>query len=816
MENLKLILAFIMLMSLCKGIYSQDYIKECPHSQFIEGKFSPANVIGGLYKPHRTDVIGAPEYATFKVLIVFVQFANETVASGEWPIGQAPTYMNNLLALNKNTNGNYWERYNPVTEQLSAWYQEVSRGQMHVTGRAYNIILDYDANYYRNYTNPYDPNLNMRNMNNEILTKLTAAGIRWEEYDQWSGSDGNFYFLPDNYIDMIIKVHRTKTVDGLFLENAPGYALLGYNPYSSYYFDMGNGKRISDGFYSPYGSGVTLVGTAGGPVGKGFAFNGAKHEIGHYWYGAGHTGQGVGIMGAAINLGTWESMKLGYLSSTIVNFNNTYSLYDISSRTSNGEVLQVPIYGSSEYFLITNNRKVSYFDRMMIGDTAREIWDRELSPDVDYGKGIYIFHHAHDMTYSGANDLECADGLWNWTMTGQSTPDWSSTQIIDVYERTSLPYSVLNDVGIESWEFNNKDGRTLSYGVYFGRGRRHQYVGGEAIDRFWTNDDNLWTKREYAGDRYDAWNIGYNEVFSPYSNPNTKSWYNNETSIFIYYNAFAPLTNESQLTIYKVDENHTLNSILEATPPSKPMGLKEIQCYYDGTYNRPQITWTHNMEPDMERTNGEIPVKRYKIWKVKTNDMNTVPSETGYQLLATVDIPSNVTPTYIDYSEISACYLPDEAPCPPWCWIVYPMRYRVQAVDNGNGIIDDKVSVKSDFAQVLGMRLENQGQQGGQENDNPGIHKPDKLIPNTFDLKQNYPNPFNPVTNIKFDLPKDIFVTIKIYDLLGREIKTLVSEFKNAGSHIVSFNGSELASGIYFYRIQAGSFISVKRMVLIK
>jgi photosystem II stability/assembly factor-like uncharacterized protein len=89
-------------------------------------------------------------------------------------------------------------------------------------------------------------------------------------------------------------------------------------------------------------------------------------------------------------------------------------------------------------------------------------------------------------------------------------------------------------------------------------------------------------------------------------------------------------------------------------------------------------------------------------------------------------------------------------------------------------------------------------------------------IINNFILYQNYPNPFNQCTNIKYDLPKDIFVSVKIYDLLGREIKTLVNEYKNAGSYLVSFNGSEFASGVYFYRIQAGDFVSVKRMVLLK
>ncbi len=89
-------------------------------------------------------------------------------------------------------------------------------------------------------------------------------------------------------------------------------------------------------------------------------------------------------------------------------------------------------------------------------------------------------------------------------------------------------------------------------------------------------------------------------------------------------------------------------------------------------------------------------------------------------------------------------------------------------------------------------------------------------IKNYFILYQNYPNPFNPFTKINYDIPKDNLVCIKIYDILGREIKTLVNDLKKAGSYIVSFNGSEFASGVYFYRIQASNFVSVKRMVLIK
>ena len=90
------------------------------------------------------------------------------------------------------------------------------------------------------------------------------------------------------------------------------------------------------------------------------------------------------------------------------------------------------------------------------------------------------------------------------------------------------------------------------------------------------------------------------------------------------------------------------------------------------------------------------------------------------------------------------------------------------------------------------------------------------IVPAEYSLSQNYPNPFNPNTKINFALPKQGFVTLKIYDITGREIKTLVNEIKQAGYYTVDFNGSNLSSGVYFYKIQTGDFSSVKRMVLVK
>ncbi len=89
-------------------------------------------------------------------------------------------------------------------------------------------------------------------------------------------------------------------------------------------------------------------------------------------------------------------------------------------------------------------------------------------------------------------------------------------------------------------------------------------------------------------------------------------------------------------------------------------------------------------------------------------------------------------------------------------------------------------------------------------------------LPNEFALQQNFPNPFNPTTSINYDLPVSSMVTLKIYDITGKEIATLVNEQKNAGIHNISFDGSNFASGVYFYRIEAGEFTQVKKMFLIK
>ncbi len=95
------------------------------------------------------------------------------------------------------------------------------------------------------------------------------------------------------------------------------------------------------------------------------------------------------------------------------------------------------------------------------------------------------------------------------------------------------------------------------------------------------------------------------------------------------------------------------------------------------------------------------------------------------------------------------------------------------------------------------------------------VERPATVLPTDFRLEQNYPNPFNPSTNISFSIPSKGFVTLKIYDLLGRQVATIVSEQMPAGSHTRRWDATDVPSGVYFYRLRVGSLTQTKKMVLI-
>jgi hypothetical protein len=509
---------------------------------------------------------------------------------------------------------------------------------------------------------------------------------------------------------------------------------------------------------------------------------------------------------------------LGFHTTQKVNFSSThnYSINDWTSRDNNSQsqILEVPIGNQSrnEFFLIANRQMESYYDKIMWGDTAHDNPYRSINSE--YGKGIYIYHTYPGYIGQGYQwqvpiDQECADGLWNWVQDGTQTPDWSSTQQIEYFKKGSVSYNQNDPGGTPFTGANGRDGKSLTvwssaYGTdmynWFGTGKKEYPVGqgGDGTDRLFTNNEEVWTSREWKGDRWDAWRVGYNEVFSPYSSPSTVNWDNENSGIFIYLNSMSG--NTANLEVYKVGEGGwDLEEILEATPPSKPMLYRPVEiASCNGTFGYPKIVWDNNIEPDMLRSGSRDEFKRYKIYRAVSHYSGVAPLTYTY-LNTYDDYTPGDTASFIDNNVLNGTII--------YCGLggqtnndTY-YRYKIVAVDK----YDDE-SVPSDFVSIRGHSI---------IPDSPNFTTNEN--PLSFALLQNYPNPFNPSTEIKFELPQNTFVTLMVYNAVGQVVAELVNnEYRNAGRYSVSFDGTKLASGIYFYSIEAGVYKDVKKMVLIK
>lgn len=143
--------------------------------------------------------------------------------------------------------------------------------------------------------------------------------------------------------------------------------------------------------------------------------------------------------------------------------------------------------------------------------------------------------------------------------------------------------------------------------------------------------------------------------------------------------------------------------------------------------------------------------------------------------------------------------------------------------DNGNNWTQINSGLTSNY--VRSLAINNSGYVFAGTNDSgvfrsagttTFVKESGKSISNRFLLSQNYPNPFNPSTTINYSVPKQSNVTLTIYDALGREVTTLISEEESIGNYSIEFNAAYLSSGIYFYRLQAGSFAETKKLILLR
>lgn len=210
-----------------------------------------------------------------------------------------------------------------------------------------------------------------------------------------------------------------------------------------------------------------------------------------------------------------------------------------------------------------------------------------------------------------------------------------------------------------------------------------------------------------------------------------------------------------------------VGSVNDITAPSAPTNLQV--AWQSG---HPKLTWSLNLEVD---------VQSYKIYKM-------VVGETGW---ANVAMVSNTTTQWIDNTVEPA------GPFDP----VYTISYKIQAVDYSSNTSSYSSTQSIDGTTDTFWKTSN--------------NITDVIIDH-FELSPNYPNPFNPSTNIEFQLPENSYVKLSVYNSIGQEVAILVSATLEKGKYSEEFNGANLPSGVYFYKLQTDSFTDIKKMLLTK
>jgi M6 family metalloprotease-like protein len=522
--------------------------------------------------------------------------------------------------------------------------------------------------------------------------------INYSDYDNFTGSNPG----PDTKVDMIFLIYRR--FGDAIIGYSPGQGWTGYANLLLPYDLIFDGVTIKTGFP---GSGIQQ---RGGYNGEHYTMYQAAHEFCHHEFGSGHIpgNSNLSIMNggpawnASRGMHPWEREKLDWIDYQDKSRNDIIYVTDFYTTD---DVYRIP-FSTTEYFLIVNHQDISPHD-----------WARD--------KGIYIHHVTNADYFPPSINVECADGNWEFTVDTQNQKVLRGRSNKTTNEDELNFFEGINGVG------------------YFCR------------TPFYPADD-AW------GDSYDAFDLIFNNVFSPKSNPYSA---NGGSLNFTVEALQLLLGNTYKLQLYFTDPY--------AGRPSKPQNL-EVE---PSANLHPYLTWDANQEPDVI-SGGNYRIEKYSTYEVGWFTLNTT-SNTYYEDLT-------------------------ETICPPGqqCQTGHLVRYRVRVVDN-----TQKVSVPSDS--VMQMVL------GGYP-DKINVDPVSSEKPTEYSLMQNYPNPFNPTTTISYSMPKNGLVILQVYDILGRAVAELVNEFKEAGNYSVAFNASELPSGIYFYTLKSGNFTATKKFILLK
>jgi hypothetical protein len=283
------------------------------------------------------------------------------------------------------------------------------------------------------------------------------------------------------------------------------------------------------------------------------------------------------------------------------------------------------------------------------------------------------------------------------------------------------------------------------------------------------NNDNQVTNGDFLhGYNFnDAFNTKSNDVFSPWSNPPAYTWSGNPTNFLM------EVMNQSG-TIITVSFTST---DAWAGKPSKPfLGFWSMNSTNTSAYGNVSLAWGADLWDG-------LPIEPDINWSELQMSLDSTSWSTIYQGSDRI-WNGNI----LKYNST----------------IKFNSQFRVRVRDNQ--------SQWSMWSNIISRSFS--------ENTLTSVNDTAAKINNeknlNYTLEQNYPNPFNPSTTIRYQIPGQGLVTLKVYDELGREIETLINQYQSKGSHEISFNATKISSGIYYYQLKTGNFVLTKKMILLK
>lgn len=738
-------------------------------------------------RPSGTDAITGliptvtPQPGQFlRILIIYVKFPDDDVFGDPmngyavWHDPSMPGPLNNYTADNRfidsaeqDSGIPFMQRYREYT--ISDYFSEMSMGSLDVVGDEYFITLPSTSTEYRQLGHSFSQ------INAEAITLADSLyNIDFSRYNNWSLVNGAWEWLPgagDNIADMVVMVYR----------RAPGF------PQDPWFINVGVPvSGIADlGLIFPLSFDGTVISGGSGVTCMSLMKNYSRmtqimlHEICHrYFFNHVNIGLMTGAEHSTISMSPRERWNLGYVIPDTVGFpySENSHIYTLGDYISTGDMVSIELPGTGQRFLIANHQKRSVYDGISRGGKVCWKYNRaQLDPYCPDGNGLFFYHETPVSSCSNLKEveLEQAEGRYDWYL-----DRW--VQYFDPAYDFQIPL------------FKELKGNIV------GRGEYHEIIDSalgsqqELTDNYCRDDSAYYVTIDWLGDGNDAFNMGYDEAFSPYSNPATNLC--NGTASGISFKLLNKDLFTGAITI-KVYYNDAL-ALLEM-PPAKPKNLKVTKEIIETTTGKfhPRLTWDANIEPDF-RGGSTNTNALYNIYRNVNNECNEA-EELTYTFITSVS-PDSVS--YIDQSISLYPYGGGEINCDN---LFRSVSYKIEAVDN---LLMN--SLRSERSLINGYE--------NRCDDSALVGITSNQIPLKFSVF-NYPNPFNPSTAIKFALPKNSMVTIKIYNLLGEEILSLIkNEFRTAGNHSITFDGTNFSSGVYFYRIIAGEYTESKKMVLIK